>query len=451
MVSIFKRTAQKLISDKKFSEILTGSVWALSARLLATGLGLISSVLIARFYGAEVVGIVAVVNSFLVLSINFTLLGTGTSILRFIPEHLVKYSPTSAFKLYRKTQYLVVAISIVTAILFVWGADFIAEKVFSKPHLSFFFSLAAVFIVFKSMMMLNTSAVRGLRLIRVFVIMQTLPQGLNLLLLVLLGFFWPSDAVPVYALLGGFGMTGIIGWLVMEYCFKKKMQPNETVHSLSIREILSISLPMLMTSSMSLFISQTGVIMLGIFQTESEVGLYAIAARLATLTAFILYAVNSMAGPKFSELFHSNRTDDLFYVARKSAKLIFWSTVPILAGFILFGKQVLRITFGSEFAVAYPALVILVFGQFANSISGATGLFMNMTGNQIIIRNIMIIVVLINLGLNWFLIPIYGFLGAAVSAMVSIAGWNMAALFFIKLKYGRSIGYFPLLIRLKSN
>lgn len=299
-------------------------------------------------------------------------------------------------------------------------------------------------------MLLNTSAVRGLRLIRGFVVMQILPQGLNLILLILLGAFWPSDIVPVYALLGGFGMTGIIGWLVMEF-FKKQLQPNESVHPLPISKIFSISLPMLMTSTMSLVIGQAGVLMLGIFKTEAEVGLYAMAVKLATLTAFILYAVNSMAGPKFSELFHSNRMEELFYVAKKSAKLIFWSTVPILAGLVLLGKQVLHIAFGSEFAVAYPALVLLVLGQFANSISGATGLFMNMTGNQNIIRNIMFIVVFINLGLNWFLIPIYGILGAAISAMVSIAGWNMAALIYIKVKFGRSIGYFPLLLRLKSN
>lgn len=133
MVLFFKRKIQNLISDRRFSEILTGSIWALGARVFATGLGLISSVLIARLYGAEVVGIVAVVNSFLVLSTNFTVLGTGTSILRFIPEHLVKYSPTSAFKLYHKTQYLVVATSIVTGVLFFGVQRSFLKKYFQSP------------------------------------------------------------------------------------------------------------------------------------------------------------------------------------------------------------------------------------------------------------------------------------------------------------------------------
>jgi O-antigen/teichoic acid export membrane protein len=111
MFTLLKRKWIRLISDDKFSEILIGSVWAISARVIATCLGLVTSIIIARFYGAEVMGIVAVINSFLMLATIFTVLGTNTSILRLIPEHLAKYSPTSAFKVYRKTQYMVIIVS----------------------------------------------------------------------------------------------------------------------------------------------------------------------------------------------------------------------------------------------------------------------------------------------------------------------------------------------------
>jgi O-antigen/teichoic acid export membrane protein len=138
---------------------------------------------------------------------------------------------------------------------------------------------------------------------------------------------------------------------------------------------------------MAFVIGQTGVIMLGMFRSEAEVGYYAIAVKLGTLTAFILNAVNSMAAPKFSELFHSEKMDELTYVAKKSAKLIFWTTAPILLGLIILGKSELKIAFGAEFVVAYPALVLLVLGQFVHSISGGPGLFMNMTVNQKVFRN----------------------------------------------------------------
>lgn len=443
MLPFIRKKIHNLISDQKFSEIFTGSVWALSARVLSTVFGLVASIIIARSYGADVMGIVAVIQSFLMLATIFTVLGTQTSLLRLIPEHLVRYSPTSAFKVYRKTQFMVIGDSLVTGTLFFIFADLIAARVFSKPHLSFYFALASIFVVFHSLMLLNTQAVRGLRLIRVFAFMQVLPQGFNLLLLVSLGLLWPSKDVPVYAILGGFAITGILGWFIMEYEFRQKMQPQDTVHSMPAREILSISLPMLMTHTMTFLIAQTGVIMLGMFRAEAEVGYYAIAVKLATLTSFILQAVNSMAGPKFSELFHSDKMGELFYVAKKSAKLIFWTTAPILLGFVILGRPVLHFAFGREFTVAYPALVILVMGQFVHSISGASGLFMNMTGNQNVFRNIVVVAAAANVGINLLLTPDYGIYGAAVAAMISLAGWNIATLSYIKLKFGKTTGHFP--------
>ena len=445
MIRIIKKKIHNLTSDKKFSEIFTGSVWALSARLISTALGLSFSIIVARFYGAEMVGIIAVINSFLMLVTIFTVLGTPTSILRLVPEHLAKYSPTSAFKVYRKTQYLVIAASIVSAIVFFFGANLIADKVFSKPYLAYYFSLASVFMIFKSMMMLNTSAVRGLRLIKLFAVMQFLPQTFNLLFLIIIGLIWPSRDIPVYAIMFGFVMTGIIGWFIMEIAFKKMMTPGDTVHALSSPRILSVSLPMLMTATMMFFISQTGVLMLGMFRTEAEVGYYSIAVKLANLTTFVLQAVNSMAAPKFSELFYTDKMNELFYVAKKSSKLIFATTTPIMFCFLIFGKPILNMLYGHNFTVAYLALILLVIGQFVNSISGATGMFMNMTGNQKVLRNIMSVAAVINIGLNLLLIPRLGINGSAISAMISLSFWNIAILVYIKIKFGRTTGYFPFL------
>lgn len=444
MYNFIKRKLHNLISDERFSEILTGSAWALSALVIATGLGLAFSVLVARFYGAEMVGIVAVINSFLMLVTIFTVLGTNTSILRLIPEHLAKYSPTSAFRVYRKTQYMVIGISMITAAVFFFGANLIAVKVFSKPHLSFYFALASVFIIFRSLMLLNTQAVRGLRLIRLFALMQVLPQTFNLLFLIAVGLLLPAGDVPVYAVLFGLALTGVIGLIIMEYAFKKMMRSHDMVHSVSRRTILSISLPMLMTATMMFLIAQTGVLILGMFRTEAEVGYYAIAVKLATLTAFVLQAVNSIAGPKFSELFYSNKLDELFHVAKKSAKLIFFTSSPILIGLIVLGKPILSMVFGREFSIAYPALVLLVIGQFINSISGSSGIFMNMTGNQNVFRNIMIIAAGLNIGLNLLLIPHFGMNGTAIAAMISLCIWNITTLTYIKIKFGKTTGYFPI-------
>lgn len=444
MSNVLKREWTNLTTDTKFSEIFTGSIYALGARVIASALGIVTSIIIARVYGPEMMGIVAVLNSFLTLTSIFTVLGTNTSILRLIPEHLVKYSPTSAFQVYRKTQRFVGLVSIVTGGMLFLASGFVANTLFSKPHLHFYFAIGAVFIIFKSLMDLNTQAVRGVKLIKLFAFMQILPTVSNLLILVALTILLFHRNNPVYAMFSSIAITALLGAWIMDRSFEKRKKPDDVLQPIAIKEILATSLPMLMTATLTFVIGQTGVIMLGVFRTDAEVGCYSIALKLATLTTFLLSAINSMAAPKFSELFQTGKIDELFHVARKSTKLIFWTTSPILILLILVGKEIISCLFGAEFIIAYRAMVLLVIGQFVNAVSGSTGIFMNMTGHEKALRNIIAVAAGLNILLSLALIPKFGILGAALSGMCSLALWNIVILCYIKIKYGKSIGYVPL-------
>lgn len=443
MIARLLRRLRRSFSDARFSEILTGSIWALSSRVVAALLTLIASVIVARAYGAEAMGVLAVVQSYLALATIFTVLGTNTSILRLIPEHVGAHSVTSAFRVYRKTQYLVAGVSLVTGTALFLLSGVAAACVFSKPHLTFVLALAAGFVVFKSLVDLNTQAVRGLRIVRAFAFMQILPALAMLAFLVTGTLLFRVAGGPVYAQLASWACTAAIGVWITDRAFRRRMQPDDRVREVPVREILAISLPMLMTLSMHFILGQTGVIMLAAFRSEAEVGYYDMTVKLATLTTYVLVSVNSMAGPRFSELFHAGRLDELFYVARKSAKLIFWTTAPILLGLVLLGKPILRRFFGPDFVAAYPALVLLVLGQFVNSTSGSTGMFMNMTGRQTPFRNIMLVAAALNVALGLAAVPRFGVAGAAFSSMVSVIFWNLATLAYMKIKHGRTTGYLP--------
>jgi O-antigen/teichoic acid export membrane protein len=210
---------------------------------------------------------------------------------------------------------------------------------------------------------------------------------------------------------------------------------------------MRISVPMLMVASAAFVTGQIGVVTLGMFRSEGDIGHYSAALKLSSLTVFIMQAINTMAAPKFAELYHVGKMDELFSIARKSSKMAFWITLPILLVLILFGKQILNRLFGEEFIVAYPAMACLVFGQFISTLSGSTGYFMNMTGHQDAFKNIMISSAVINIGLCMLLVPSYGINGAAFAAMTGLIFWNAAVLYYIKSKYGRTIGYLPVVMK----
>lgn len=443
MIAHLKHKIKALTSDKKFSEILIGTTWTLGARAIATILALATNVIVARAFGAEALGVLALINSFLLFSSIFTLLGTKTSVLRLIPEHVVKYSVDSAFKVYRKTQWIVALSSLLVGVVCFLCSGLLAESFFSKAHLRPVLSLAACFIIFYSLAQLNTEAVRGLRLIQTFAAMQ-LVNPASMLVFLGIGTLWYGHVfAPVYAQLAAWTVTAFVGLTIMIVVFRRRSEAGSTVHETSAKSILSMSTPMLLTSSMVVAVSQTGVIVLGMMKSEAEVGYYVAAVKLATLATFVLSAINSVAAPKFSHYYHAGNMDDLFYIAKKSTKLIFWTTTPILIVLIVAGKPILNSVFGSEFEVVYPAMVILVLGQFVNSISGSTGNFMNMTGDHVALRNIMTIAAIGNVFFTWQLTSAIGVLGAAVATAGTTLFWNLLCLGFIQHKYGETIGHVP--------
>jgi O-antigen/teichoic acid export membrane protein len=294
-------------------------------------------------------------------------------------------------------------------------------------------------------MSLNSQAVRGLRLIGLFAFMQVLPSAVILLLLVSFTYFGVGQNSPVYAQMGAWACTAMVGAVLMHYHFRRIVRADDIVHPVPLAEIVRISSPMMVTAAMAFLLGQTGVIFLGIFRTETEVGLYAIAVKLATLTSFLLAAINSMAAPKFAELFYKGELGELLSVARKSTKLAFWATLPILLMLVLLGETILKTLYGTEFAAAYPAMMIMVVGQVINGMSGSTGNLMNMTGNEREFRNMIVAAALVNVALSFILIPRFGMLGAAASAAVCLVIWNVGALVYIKHHFGRSIAYVPFL------
>jgi O-antigen/teichoic acid export membrane protein len=260
MLNHIKNKIRGLTSDKKFSEVLTGSAFAFFAQVAATGVTLLSNVIVARIYGAGAVGVLAVVNSFLALATVFIVMGTSTSVLRLIPEHTVKHSITSAYRVYRKIQYFVAGISLVVAAVFLFGASFVATVIFSKPHLASVLALSAVFLFFTALMDLNTQAVRGLRMIHTFTILRVIPSVAMLSVLIVLTLLFRSPTAPVYAQLSAFAVTAVVGVWLMDRTFRGRMKPGDVVQPMSIQDILSVSLPMMLTSSLPFIASQSGVI-----------------------------------------------------------------------------------------------------------------------------------------------------------------------------------------------
>lgn len=442
---IFSRLIEKIglfFRDEKFQEILHGSIYSFSAKIIAKLIGIITSIIAARYYGAEMIGFVALLNSVSAIAGLFANFGMSMALLRLIPEYKVKFSEAVSFTLYTKILRLVIFVSLFVASIVYLLSGILANDIYSKPDLELFIALMAITIIFQSINQINVTMFRVLKKIKLFALTELLPKIISAILLVVLTFVWYDYYNLAYITV----ITPmIVSLLFLIYILTKivvNVEKDSQTLLPSYQSILALSFPMFMTNSLQVIMGQSDVVMIGIFRSTSELGVYSIVFTLAMLISFVLTSVNVMAAPKFSELFHHNKMDELVYIVEKSSKLMFWVTLPIIIILVVLGKLILGI-WGEAFVSGYTALVILVVGQFINAASGSVGYIMNMVGYQKQFRNIVFVAVIVNISLNYLLIPIYGIVGAAWATAISIALWNLLAVLFIRKRLGFWSFYLP--------
>jgi O-antigen/teichoic acid export membrane protein len=87
--------------------------------------------------------------------------------------------------------------------------------------------------------------------------------------------------------------------------------------------------------------------------------------------------------------------------------------------------------------------MILTVGQFINSASGSVGYILQMTGHQKFHQNVILIGTILNIILNWFLIPLYGIIGASIASVISMFFWNIVFSLKVRKTLNQWVFYIP--------
>lgn len=182
--------------------------------------------------------------------------------------------------------------------------------------------------------------------------------------------------------------------------------------------------------------SSIGILYLGIFASEAEVGVYKVADQTGLLVAFVLGSVNLVIAPKVAKLFFEKRLDVLQRLLVASSQLSLAAAIPAFLAFLVFGESFLTLVFGEAYDKAYISLMILAAGQVVSSVAGSVALVMNMSGNEKITLRVAVAGALINILICAWLCPEYGVAGAATASAASAVFWNVALAIFVVRKLG---------------
>jgi O-antigen/teichoic acid export membrane protein len=261
---------------------------------------------------------------------------------------------------------------------------------------------------------------------------EKLFRGLLTLLLVYLGFGVIGASVSY--IFSTFLMLAICIFLMQKKIFPIfKTNHKVKYHS---KELFLFSLPLLFTVLLNSSTYSISTFFLGYFKALSEVGIFNAALPTASLVTMVPFAVTSLFIPIVTKLFTRKKTGLIGKIYKTINRWIFFVNLPIFLIMLFFPRQILRILFGQNYVAGAVALSILSFGFLSYSLTYANAPMLHILKKTKIIFLNASIFAITSISLNLLLVPIYGFVGAAIATTFSYLTLSFLSSFFA-YKYTR--------------
>lgn len=200
------------------------------------------------------------------------------------------------------------------------------------------------------------------------------------------------------------------------------------------KEFIYFSFPTVIANIMGRIMNKMDNVMIGSILGKSEVGVYEAAAQVATSTSIVLIIFNTAFGPRIAQMYHEGQIEKLKELYCKATRILLMISVSTIIVILIFGKAFLGI-YGEEFKTGYSVVVYRSIGQVFNAGVGSVWLMLRMTGKPKLHMYGTVVAVIINLVLNFTLIPRIGIDGAAIASMISVTFINLLGFTLVKRNF----------------
>lgn len=196
----------------------------------------------------------------------------------------------------------------------------------------------------------------------------------------------------------------------------------------SVKKIARYALPIALISLGGLILVEMDTFMLGMFSTKEQVSIYSIAKQLCSKATHINYAIVVGTMTSFSVITESNVKEKKrkFY---KISKINFAITIFISVIFWIFTKPVIGLLYGTQYLKAGNVIRMLLPYYILYGVSNYYASFLDFQQKAKFRSICYISIIVLNLVLNWALIPKYGAYGASVATSISLVPYTICVIF----------------------
>jgi O-antigen/teichoic acid export membrane protein len=187
-------------------------------------------------------------------------------------------------------------------------------------------------------------------------------------------------------------------------------QPARTV----AKEFWAFTAPRGLASLVGAALLRADVILLSALATAADAGIFGAASRVVAAGTFAQAAVVIVIGPQISELLAREELERARDVYRVSTTWLTLMAFPFYVTIATTAPLLLDV-FGNAFGAGSTSLVIMSLAMLFNMLTGAVTTVLVVAGRTTWNLANTLVTAVVNLGLNFALIPVYGMTGAAIA------------------------------------
>jgi len=393
----------------QFSHFFTGGVLGLL-------FGLITFPILTRVLTREQYGIMGLVSTTMLVGVAIAKGGLSDGVIRFykeyskIPEKIPLFCSTVLVRGF--------ILSALTALIYLLVFPILNRYLKVNDKDIFCFMIMAIYLFIRP---LNIIITYFLRVNDKTVLINALglgekmmSVGFSLFLLVyvfheLYGFF-------VGVILAEFiGSVILFGWFFKRY----RMVPKKSSKEMNLK-LLKFGFPLLLSELSFLFLSNADKYIIVAFCGEAILGLYLVGYTLASYVGnIVMFSLSYAITPIYVEIYEKEGKEKTEEFLRKSLHYLMIAIIPMCVGYFAVSKE-LFVTLASEkYSAAATFSPIILVGSFFLAITSILNAGLYLQKKTMIMLLIMLMATVLNISLNFILLPRIGIMGAAVAALIT--------------------------------
>lgn len=417
---MLNRIIQQFKGDSLKSNLMRGGLASIAIKIFGLGFSFLTAIVLARVLGPEQYGVYSYVLAIVSILAIPAMFGLPTLIVRETAKAEVKQEWGKMRGLWFWANSITASLSLVIAIIAALLLWFNRENFTEMQFLTFAWGIA--FIPLSALAALRGASLRGLRkVIQGQLPEQVLKPALFILMLAVVGLTGFTQLTAESAMMLNVlsaGMAFIFGaWLLFRV---KPKQLSVAEREFERKAWMASVIPLAMVSGLDIILHQTDIVMLGIFGTDFDVGIYQVAVQGAALVVIATEAFKVISVPHFSRLYYQNNMKDFQLLAVQNARIGFLLSLPIAVVLFLWGERIISDVFGVEYISAILPLKILISAQLIHVAIGVGGPLLNACGYEKGTLYAQVLSAVVNIILNFIFIPLWGIEGAAWATFIAI-------------------------------